>query len=375
MATEKHKTVLEIAVEDRLLRRFGDTLKRVFSTEPIERHRRAQESLGKQLEKNKRTADTAARGGAQRDPRTGQFVAGSGGGSGPGGTAGRAPPPPRGGGGGGGGQRQPLGFGGTALATGVGFMGGQMIGRGGAGMAAMARGQGATAGALGAIPVAGGFLSAAYQGAEALAGQSIAQGQAQAMTAGQTGMGNVGAMGMAKYGINRQQLPGKLAALAQQSGLRGEDLEAMAPEALRTEALTGISGGAMIGAAGAAGGDVSPEQAHTMTMDAISAGMDAGFRDAKLGQFIQSIASDIEQMRSRGIMIDAGALPSMQEGASGRGRPARGEDDDPGGPGRGGPQRLLRCARGADRDGFRAVALRSDDGARREPCAVHAADP
>ncbi|MCZ6868116.1 MAG: hypothetical protein O7G84_01270 [Gammaproteobacteria bacterium] len=166
--------------------------------------------------------------------------------------------------------------------------------------------------ALGAIPFVGPALQAAVQAAESLTDIAIGQAQAQASTAGVTGaLGTAGGMRMAGLGLNRTQVTGRMAALAQASGMRGKNLAALGPEALRMQELTGINAGGMAGALGTAGGGQNPRQAMKLTEEAIAAGLNAGIREGKLPQFIAAIAANIESMRKQGIQVDPRGLPSL----------------------------------------------------------------
>lgn len=315
MGDEKIKTALEISVDDRLLRRFSSALKTTFDTAPIEKHKRAQQEVTRELERQRdilEQRDSAAEKGVQAI-RSGSVS-----------TAGRSRD--RGGrftassrrrdeGGDGGGrdrQREPMGFFGTAAATGAGFVAGQAVSGASRGMAGIAGGYGATAGALGAIPLVGPALAAAWGAAEQLADAAISFGQATAGAAGITGLGKFPAQrGLTELGIGRSELPGRMTALGQQSGLRGGELQRLGPGAMTLEALTGIRAGGMASALGTAGGSGSAERTFEMVNKAITSGMDAGFREGRLGQFVQDIATNIEQMRNRGMRIDPEGMPAL----------------------------------------------------------------
>lgn len=312
MATEKVKTTLEIAVESKQLSSFQSLLKRVFDVEPIARYRREQEKITAELIKQQRAS-------------TGHGApAGGGGGGGTGGAGAgthRRPPGLSHGGGHGGGAHGGPGWGKLGLAAGVGFVAGHTVGKAPEAAEHITKGEGATMALLRSIPLVGAALSGALEAAEGFADKAIAANQASAGAYGQTGMGSVGEMGMTRFGVSRQELPGMLSSLAQTSGLRGKSLAGIAPEALKLEKLTGISGGAMLGAAGTGiSGELGKTESKRLTMETVSTGIEAGIRKARLGTFVQQMASNLEGMRSRGIMVAPGSLTTIVDLVAGTGR-------------------------------------------------------
>jgi hypothetical protein len=189
--------------------------------------------------------------------------------------------------------------------------------------AAAARGQGFTASALSHIPWVGGPLGAAVGSAMEIGGGAIAQESAFAGSAGRIGTGTVpsGARSRAmRMGVNRQQLIQQASMLGPMSGMRGEPGMEMSARLIALERTTGISGAAgagLIGAAGLGGKEASLPQATKMLHEAVAAGVGAGFRDQKWGEYLQTVAQETEQMRRQGIMMDPSAMHRVVMGMSG----------------------------------------------------------
>lgn len=315
MPEERHKTVLEIAVDDSKIRQLGPTIEKSLKTEPVERLIRVTERLNAALERVNRTSAQRREpaGGAVgagtyrgadgrlRDVDTGRFIAG-GGGRGGGGAPGA-----------GGGGRRGMGFWGQAAATGVGVAGAGMFGRAmGMGRAA-AGGQGATETALSAIPLAGPILAAGVQAGRQIGQAAIAYRQVTAQQFGRAGISGLGpGQGLAqRVGIGMPELAGQMGALAPVAGMRGRAAQEFIPRALAIERFSGIGAreqAAVVGGARVAGQAATGTEATRMVFSTISAAIKAGYREGKEGEFLSEIAEHVGALRKQGFMMDLGTM-------------------------------------------------------------------
>lgn len=322
MTEQRHKTVLEIAVDDRGLRQIHNTIRQVFSVTSVA-------AYNKEVERVTQTVGrlTQRMGGAGPGRLAGAVAAG-----GrptmvgvPGGM------PPRAGGGGGGagaaptageppwvakliaavqGGRQPMGFAGTAAATGVGVAGANMLGRLGGVGAGAAHGEGFSERMLGAIPGVGPILAAAVGSARQFASEFQSYRQGLAGVQGAIGMGSIPAnrrRALSQVGIGPEELPGRFAEIGGASGMRGRDLSDFASRALVHERITGAGAGqqaALVGAGGMGEVTTNADIAQRLIAKAIETGMAGGFRDAKFGDMMASIAGHVAALREKGIMTD-----------------------------------------------------------------------
>lgn len=233
-------------------------------------------------------------------------------------------------------QRQPLGFGATALAAGVGTMGANFLQRAGSAAAGVAGGFGAISNSLGALPVIGPALSAMMHTAETLTDKAVGVQQQMLHGYGETGLGRLSGVyqrgvdqdiGLATdLGMAPQELAGALQGLARTSGLRGEALRRIAPQELQFQALTGAGAGTLAGAAGTSGGILTPERVAKLNKEAVQSAIEAGFRGARLGDYVQQVAGDISALRTQGILINPNSIFAVTQvlGRSG-GRSLQGE--------------------------------------------------
>lgn len=315
MPDDRYKTTLEIGVDDKEVRRLGETIHRALETEPITRFRRSIEELTAQIVRMNAESQRAA----GIPP------------SGPGAPRPSGMPPipqppqrgPQGPVGAPGGQGQPPGFFRQAAATGAGVMGAQMFQRMGGVAPAMARGQGAVGAAMGAIPIIGPILQAAFGSAQQFAGQYGAFGQQLAPMGGMAGIGGISKAATGKaagLGIAKPQLAQQIGPLAQRMGMRGKGTAETVAQLLGIERVTGIQSGQMAGLVGAggigAGQGARPKEAIDTIADVISAGLEAGIRKQKLGEFMGEIASNVTALRRQGISVDAKSMAGFVAGVS-----------------------------------------------------------
>lgn len=334
MATERHTTTLDIKVDDREVARLGKEIERTFSTRSIEafntvieRQTKALETLIKQQEKLQKTFDGPA------GPR--------GGGGGGGGGAGGA-------GGAGGQQGRPLNRIDQMVMTAIGTYLGQRFGGHGHGGHG-----GGTGGGHGHHGGFSGNIAAAAQGHLAphliqglpgpvgTIGQGLVEGGMEmyekAAAAAQARLGAFGRSGInagqmnrlmgrftpdgfqaglgIQLGMSDEEMSQRMAGFAGQTGLRGRSLMGLAPTLLRAGRFAGIdSAGALIGGAGAAGGQGGGERGQKLIEDAIGSGLAAGIREGRLDQFIQSVGQFTEQMRNEGVLIKPESVTALTRG-------------------------------------------------------------
>jgi hypothetical protein len=256
---------------------------------------------------------------------------------------------------------------------------GHMLSRGASGAAA---GDGLTERSLGAIPLVGPPMAAAIGTARQVNREFIGYRQQVAEAFGQLGT-TTGAGTGAALGISPNALPGRLASLAKGAGVRGQGAVDIGMEALTRERLMGIGSGeqaSLVGAAGIGGKAASPAEANNLLREAIGGAVVSGFRDARIGEFIQSIAGHVEGLRRQGIMVDpkstiravaaVGATKkSSLQGEAGMSAVRGMEDVIRGAPSAKGflPAMLMQNALGGGRDPFRAFMAMEEDPASMIP--------
>lgn len=324
MAQRRHRTTLEINVDDRQIRGLDKSLARAFDDSTIQSFERSIERLSRTIEGLTTNLDRA--GAASR----------SAGGGGPassraGSAAGRA--------------RDDRGrFGASSstseamlsrLVTGQSRRFMQRMGMGlyrGVGQlgAGMVQGEGATETALGALPL-GGVLAGAVSAARGYQQQYIAQQTAIAQASAALGGSGVGGLSRLRrygYGLDAGQAAGAAAGYARSAGLMGGDLSTGLIEAFaRNENALGISGGGsgLINALNVGRGRGNTVGDPAAITSALSAGMQAGFRDARLGEFLETISSTLESARRQGINLNQGQMQGMISGLSSLGDGFRAE--------------------------------------------------
>lgn len=314
MSETKHKTTIEVAVDDRDVEQLQKQLTRTFDAKAIDAFQRGVERATRSFEK---MADAAKRAG---------FTGGSVGGS-PGFASGGAAA-------GGGGtsslhadlaelrkaiaeladsnkkaneretrrDRDETARGGgighrvTSVANAAGAMG----------SAAMTGGfVGQVANSVASLmpfvgPAIGQLLSAAAQQSVALYQEYAQQQMAQAGVFGRTGLTGGYVSAGAAYGLQPGQMPGLVASFAGTSGLQGDALQAALPQQLALSQLLGVErAGSIVGAAQSAGGAVN--NPSELMLQAVSEGLAAGIRETRLDQYLQNVSGWVEGVRSQGI--------------------------------------------------------------------------
>lgn len=363
MAETKHRTTLEIGVEDREVIGLGREIDNTFDprrveafAEVIERAATHMSALADAQERVAAALDAATRGGGG--------AGGGGGGS-----------PAAAGGVGGdisalldalGGIREELKNQGkarkevereTVRSLTRGMLGG--IGGGIAGLGPAAMSGGMTAAVAGLIPIVGPAFAAAIGAANGYASEFAAQRQAEAGAFGATGLSwrdqeALVGEAVSAFGISPGSVPGMLASFAASSGLSGGRLGGGFGASLALEQLLGVrGGGSLIGAAETAGGRVSdPAQ---LLEDAVSAGVNSGFRVTRLDDFFSGVGSFMQRAATQGIPLDASSVLGMVQSFAATGSAFQGEAGLAAAEGISGA--LSRAGRGEGV--FQGVALRS----------------
>ena len=341
MADTRQRTRIEIEVDDRKIRGLDQSLSRAFDDDmlsafekTIERATRNFDALTKAVERfdqvMKRTQQGAPAGGGSPAGGAPAGGAGGGGGRGPGGssaslvtaitTLNQSIQQMQGA------QQQAMAsqpsFANRALATGVGsYLGG--LG------ARLGTGEGFASQAVAGIPGVGGFLSGALNSIQryyGMYGQAMSQ---RSRAVGALGTTNIPTGQFAGFGMDMPTAAGQASQFAQQAGLAGEGGPygidpGMYRRALQLQMLGGIQGGgtSILRAQGVGGGAVGGPRAM---MAAVSAGIQSGIREAKLGQFIQAATGVLEQGRTEGAELRLANVLAVQRGFGGMGAGFRGE--------------------------------------------------
>jgi len=327
--TDKNRTTLEIAVDDRALKGLRATFDRAFAPASVRAQLVAQEKLLKTTTRLRmeleRIAKLQGRTGGAAPAGGGGGDGGGGGGTAPAGGGGTAPggggggTAPGGGGGGGGGgfgrrvdramdrvhgrkQEKEPSFLNRTGATALGTFVGQRAAHAGT---AAASGSGLVSGlARGLIPFVGEALGAAIDHAASLAEKAAAIDAARAGVFAQTGMTGGQYPGMARLGIGPSEAVGMAASVARESGMRGDD--ARLPDQIMRSTLleraTGIKSAPLFGAMETAGG--SAALSENVLTTAITVALDTGMRKSKLPDLVDRIASGITELRTKGMQID-----------------------------------------------------------------------
>lgn len=318
MPTQRHRTVIEVEVDDRKIRGLDRTLHRAFDDQMLARFERV-------LDRSARTIEAMTKA-AERFEAV--MKRAGGGGAGPataGMAAGRVAPTGRAGGGGdlhsaivalsrnvqelnrtaqgrgggaGGGGGVPVSGGGpgfwnragsTALGSYLGGLG-RNFGSGG---------QGFFAQMAGGIPIVGGMLQGAISNIHNFANMHAAAQQQISRTVGTLGVrsvrGRFGQFGLAAP--EAMQAAQGIAGMAGRSGRFGVD-EGLMNASLAMQHYGGIREAPGIIRAVEAGGGFA--EGPREMFQAVSAGLQAGIREARLGQFIGVATQVLEQARLEG---------------------------------------------------------------------------
>lgn len=322
MTENRHRTVLEYRVEDRQIRGLEQSVQRAFSEDTLNSFEKGLERIARNIGALSSAAD-----------RFGQLADRRGG----------APPPGGGGGGRAGGGNGDVLNALNALSANIGRMAQDSrrrgVGPSGAGPMAAASYGGAAAGALfsrmggggdgiigqafSTIPVVGGFLQAGVDAVQRYYAEFAAQQQQIAGSLGALGTRDLAAAGdYTRYGLDRGRAYGAAAGYAQSAG---GPLDALGTRAaLGLEHLGGIQDpAAIVGAANT--GTAGSSGAARVMMQAVSAGLISGLREARLGQYLSTAASALEQARTEGTNLSDDSLNRLMVGFSALGSAWAGE--------------------------------------------------
>jgi hypothetical protein len=320
MTDQKIKTTLQYSVDDRALKGLDATLHRAFDEKMLQAFERSLERSARHIE-----ALTKAAG------RLEQTMGGRGGGGGH--FGGSFFPPsnqpqggPRGGGGG-----PPFG-GANDMAAAVrdltrllGNRGGGPAGGGGGNP--MASRLGSTAGglfsqlgqggfyqsAVSSIPVVGGVLGGAMGAAGQHYQQYVAQEQARAAAYGALGSGGRTSGRYGRYGLDAGQAATQYGAFAQGAGMTGEELDPRTQGTLlEAQFGAGINGAGLLRAQTTSGGHA--DNPTRLIQHAITAGMVAGVREARLPEYVEALSSSLDSARMEGADLSAESIEQLVQG-------------------------------------------------------------
>lgn len=299
MTESRHRTTVEVDVDDRAVKQLGQEIDRALdprnieaferalerSNRAIERLTRATEKMGRASEAMARSSASGARSSSQTARQTG-FL------------------------------RQ-------VGATAVGGLISRSLGpRGYAGRAVSAAGgpaggEGFLPGMFQMIPYAGPVLGAAIQGAQQYYQQHIAVQQARMSAFGGTGIAEPGGrlgrhlMGLG-YGPSAQ--PGVIGQMAQASGRSGDALRQIMTGdqgASSFDRFMGVNPGAIF-----RGSEVQGDQDDPMGLmtETVASAIEIGFRRTDLNQAVQGLSSVIGELQTSGVQMDPRSLLGFYRG-------------------------------------------------------------
>lgn len=190
------------------------------------------------------------------------------------------------------------------------------------GVAGAAAAGGFTTALAGAVPYIGGGMSAVLGGVQSFYGEFA---QAQTALARSSAISNVDRLDpeqFTRYGFGPMEAASLLSQNARASGRTGPGLQGVMPTQLRLQSLMGVQGGAgLVGAAEQRGGTAD---ASRLMMDAVSTGLAAGIRDTELDKYLANVSSWVDRVRTEGIDMSAESALAMARGLSGMGPAFRG---------------------------------------------------
>ena len=330
MAEQRHRTVLEIGVDDRQLRSLGQTLDKALSEKAVDAFEKSLERTAASMQKIveaqgkllKGQEDLARRArspqGGRRGGLTGMLVGmalGTGGG-----LTGAADAMA--------GAGLAGEYGASGRMAGGAWLGGRGIGRlahaglthaGNIGGAVM--NEGFLGSILGGLPFVGPMISGAIGGANAFYQAHVARSRAQAGAYGSTRLTGYGGLSN-RYGLGPTELPSTVGSFAEAAGVRG--LGEIGPRwdlGADLANLAGIdygaTGGFMRAAGGAALGRSRSATSETRaTTEMLSAAIVAGVEESQLGQVLSNLGSTFEDLQTRGFMISPESMTGIIRGLS-----------------------------------------------------------
>lgn len=311
MPETRHRTVLEIGVDDRDLRRLAPTMERALNPKVAEAFEKSMErstsaltkmieqqtKLGKLLDDQAKRASSRQRDDDRRrrdEDRRAREATRSGSAQGS--------------------------FMGT-LGAHVAMRGNQLAGQ-------MPYNEGFLTQMLSAIPILGPAFGGAVGGAQAFYQSFAAQQIARARAFGTTGLGNRAFAGLTGTGVGLgmgpSEMAGFLGGLGSSTGMRGSALAGAAPRALQLQTLLGIDSGVSGGIANAVltgtqaftglSDPADEERATAMMTEAVADGLAAGIREGRLGEVLGQLAQSVTAMRTQGIPIDLSESLALMRG-------------------------------------------------------------
>lgn len=281
MAESRHRTTIQVDVDDRAVRKLGQEIERAIDprlldafTRSIERSNRAIDRLTRATERMARVSDKLARASM---------------GGGMGGGRGRGKPE-----------------------TGRQARMRDRVQRFVSAAGGPAGGEGFIGGAFGMIPYAGPVLQSAISGAQGYYQQYIAAQQARMQSFGAAGIARPGDALSSRlrgigYGPGAQA--GVLGQIAQMSGRRGAGLSSIAGDAATMERFLGVNPAAIF-----RGAEVQGPQSNDLMQSALGAARQAGFRDPMLTEAIQGLSQTMMQLQQEGIQLAPQAILGIYRG-------------------------------------------------------------
>lgn len=289
MPESRHRTTVQVDVDDRAIRRLGTEIERAVDPAHMEAFERAVERSNRAIDRLTRATERMSRASAQMSRAAA--------------TGARAQP----------------GFMGRTASTAVGTMLGQRRGAGGLQRFAQAAGgpaggEGFLAGMFDMIPYAGPVLGASIRGAQQYYAQYIAAQTARMQGFGASGIAGAGpVLGRDLLGLGygpaaQAQL---LGGMAQSSGRRGTGLAQIAAPAALMERFMGVNPAALFQGAEIQGQIDDPV---AFMQEAIGTLREMGFRDPELTSAVQQLSSAIGDMQTRGIYLDPRSMVALYRG-------------------------------------------------------------
>lgn len=319
MAETRHRTILEVGLDDRDLRQLGPLMERALNPKVAEAFEKSMErstsALGKMLEHQAKLGKLIdeqakrAQGRARDDDKRARD------------------------------QERRLR---SATSSGSmrGTLGAHALMRGNQLAGQMPYQEGFLSQMLSAIPILGPAFAGAVGGAQSFY-QSFAQRQiARARSFGSTGIGNSAygrTLDMAgiNMGMGPSETAGFMGGLGQASGMRGGALTSLGPRAMELQTLMGIDSGVSGGIAnavltgGRAEGGLSSlddeDRAMTMVSEAVAEGLAAGVREGRIGEVLGQLAASVTALRTSGVPLNLAETLGLMRGLGGLGGGFSGE--------------------------------------------------
>lgn len=294
MAETRHSTTIDIKVDDREIVRLGQEIERTFTTRALdaftqgmERQSKAFDTLIKQQTKLLGLIEKTSKAKKEGHEEEG-----------------------------GGHKQQHMGFGAHTAAHYLGHKLAHVPNLPGEAL------RGEAVGSILHLLPGGGAAAGAVAGGQKYFQMAVAAAQSRMGGFGKSGLGKEAQDALMQsigvpMGIEPMQIPGMLANVAQQTGLSGGALAGVSGSVIAAQRFGGIdAAGSVIGAAGAAGGKVSPERATALLKDTIGSALEAGIQEARLDQYFQGVSGFVEQMRNRGVLIEPESVNALVRGFS-----------------------------------------------------------